>query len=341
MAVPSAPENVYMEGNTIFWDAVDDANYYNLYYKKDKRPNEYFETLDNWSVNYMSGVSSAYIVDEQAHLSNAQGVVAAVDIRYDYTPSSSDNYTISIDVTDYHAENTNEGINAEFRMLSNSNNDLSRVEFFQDKPTTYRINGYIYTDDTIRRNVYTNISTRPTGMRIVRSDTTIYLYYNIGAGWVSITNYDCGVNVQGLNQPWLKAHHRVQNGGYVRYDNFIIEPSVYDSGTQITGITALCYTVPFVAGDFYCFEVTAVNDDGESDPSDETYGTTEEQGIFSIQEIKKLYKVKEINSLYSLQEINSLYSANEMAPLYSDEEDILYDIIEIDNLHSTVALAEA
>ncbi|MGA1825861.1 MAG: LamG-like jellyroll fold domain-containing protein, partial [bacterium] len=188
-------------------------------------PNEYFDgDLSNWIVTAVQGTETATIVDGKLVFDINSGIVAAVDALYKYMPQSTDDYDMSIGIDDYLADNVNEGLNVEFRILSETNNDFVRMEFFRDTSTVYKINAYAYFNSITETNIYQNVSTCPVKMRIKRTGTTFYWYYDIGSGWVELAHYDAGTRAPDVNIIRLKAHHRSSNGGSVKLDNVTIIP---------------------------------------------------------------------------------------------------------------------
>lgn len=343
MAVPGIPQIVSFICNTVIWNPVDEATSYNLYYKKDKTPNEYFsDNLNNWSVTLQDDNQTAEINNEQLLLvvPNNSGTITVV---YDYTLQASD-FDVQIDIPDYspNKDTGNDGMNVGLRIYNEAvTNSFLRVGFFQDTKTNFRFSGYAQINGVVVKNYWTDwVPPYPSKIRIKRVGT-VFTYYGYKNGWQTITTYDAEGNAGIFNTIVLKAFQRNTYGGSIRWDNLIITPSVYSYDIAITDIIDTRYTfVDLSVDDFYCIEVVAVNDDGEGTKSLEANATIEEFGYYTLQEINELYTVTESN-LYTLQEIDGIYILDKIdVSIKADEMDTLYSVIEITQLYSTTALAE-
>jgi len=244
------------------------VNSYNLYWKKDKCPNCYFVSLDDWSIT--TNNSSTTIINEKAKFDLIDYTDSYAAGIYDYLINSG-NFVLEIDI-DYNPDNTTDGFACEIQIRNTIESPLHKVVvLFQVINSTY-----IGKASWLVNSVLTdtgNIDTSGTieKIRISRTGTIVSVnYYNSGS-WHVLGNKDFGSYASELNIIKLNTYDRVTRGGYVTYDNLIITPSVKNSGTKISNIIDLTYDhESLIPGDVYCYEITA--EGSESEPSEETYG---------------------------------------------------------------------
>jgi hypothetical protein len=342
MAVPGIPQNVTItsnaiDGDTVSWDAVANATSYNLYWKENKAPNYYFEDLDEWTITKFLGTEIAIIDNSSQLYMEVFGGDSLVTLSYDYEVQSGD-YEVIVDIIDYNSVGNGPGL--DLILTSSDGNDFLRYFYyyasgqhrmrtlgaFGDNPPFGLIPGWYHTTPTL-----------PTKMRIGRSGTIMYIGCYVNGAWGYY--YQKEYSSWATNLKNIEIRLRV-SAGDATVDNLIITPSVYSYGNVITGITDTEYSVNLDDG-FYCYEVTAVNDDGESATSEEVNGTLVFEAVYKASEINALYLAKEIDSLYTFQEIDELYSPINLASLYTSEDIGLLSAREITNLHSTILLPEA
>lgn len=246
---------------------------YNLYWKKDKCPNCYFNNIDDWTIEDTAEAGENVTEEnERLRLTLPNTGNSLIRTVYNYTLSSI-NYTVDIDMPTYEPYNAT-GFYINFRLSdvspSASANDRVRIRYNYDNGN-HEVLFLWKIDDIEYNNGDVIVASTPTKFRFVRSGSTITAYYYI-TGWVEIDNVDMGSEINNLIYIKLDAQDNGNYGGYVEFDNLIITPSVKDDyDGVINDIVDLNYDhTSLIPGDVYCYELTAQG--SESEPSEETFG---------------------------------------------------------------------
>lgn len=278
MAIPTAPDNLIIvpggEKNTASWDIVSDADTYNLYWKKDKGPNCYFTSLDDWTIVKTIGNETATIVDEKLHIDIPDGIAGLIKTVYDYDISPGD-FESTIEISNFTPDATPTSMQFAFTVMNLDETFSNYVE------TTYstnftkgkRVRSRLFLSGNAQ-DLYTgDLGSVPLFLKVAREGTVLKTYYYL-TSWVLIDSRDFGVEASNLGAIRMYVTSVDNHGGSVDFDNLIVIPSVKDDYDGVVNdIVDLTYDhTSLTPDDVYCYELTAENGSGESEASEEDYG---------------------------------------------------------------------
>jgi len=277
MAIPAAPSNFSVTLgqliNTASWDSVVGATSYNLYWKKDKCPNCYFTSLDDWALTE-SAHSTISSNDGKIKFDLNSGYDESLYAFYNYYLNDED-YTVIIDIPTYVSDSGNTGVLAYIYIDGYGFEDWLYIRYYiSNGGSTHNVVSRLRMNSS-NNDTHTTPAARPTKYRIVRSGTTITTSIYVSGAWIIHASLDYGSRVSNFGRLRLQLSDNSSSGGSVEFDNLIVTPSVKDSGTKIAGVTSPYLHYPLTPDDVYCYEITAENVDGESDVSLEDFGIPE------------------------------------------------------------------
>jgi len=275
--MPDIPQNPIctegVEKNTLSWDEVSGAIYYNLYHKKDKCPNCYFYNLDDWVTYKTIGTETAVISSEKLLVDIPDGIAGNIKLVYNHRISSG-NFEVVIDFPTYISDVIADSMVIEFMIMDEDGiyDDMTNIQYNRGGDESHQVRSMLKLNGNTQ-NLYTYPINKPTKFKIVREGTILKTYYYL-SGWVLIDSRDFGAEANKLGAMKTQANSVNSHGGSYELDNFTITPSVKNSGTKISSITELTYDhESLIPNDIYCYEITA--EGSESDPSEEVYGIPE------------------------------------------------------------------
>lgn len=272
MAIPSAPTNLIItpdyESNIVSWDDSLGATKYNIYFKKDKTPNCYFNDLNDWTQQTNNGTITLENGAVKLDITDGVDGVARIINKY---PMLSGDFIIDIDMLQYVADDPGT-INSLHIWLAIFSDDLDnrmyinyRHEVNHEAWIIHKINGSQTTESPV------NIGVTPTKLRLTRVGNILYAYVYTGS-WSFVDSQDFSSFASTLTEIRIDVLDSNNRGGYAVFDNLIITPSVKSSGTKLTDITSPYNHESLDVDHVYCYEVTAENIDGESNASLENFG---------------------------------------------------------------------
>ncbi len=284
LPIPDPPTNVNVTPgkikNTISWDSVLYATKYNLYHLKDKSPNQYFESIDDFTIYKKDGSESATIVSNKCRFDLPDSLDSEIGLRYWDYPISSGDHEIIINFSNYNPDDSDNGFQLHLRFRDNLGTALDFADIYyrtRDISPINLIRGIFRFNGSNNFTTSEFPSVLPTKLRIRRIGTILYVDYYSNETWTNHDSYDFGSRAVNLNTVWIFAEDLdpQYRGGSVDVDDLIIEPSVKNNGTKIADVTS-----PYIHSDLdndhvYCYEITAENIKGESSASLEDYGIPE------------------------------------------------------------------
>ena len=179
---------------------------------------ETFDNLDNWTIYTKGAGGTASIVSGKVRLTvpNADEHVWLKDNTVNVLPSG--DFCVSIDIPDYHANDSNNSIGIQFRVYSPDETELFYIFHSErlSRHITYvvsKINGSSTNTGSI-----TDLNTRPTKMMIARIGTKFYGWAYVGS-WFLVGIYDHSSYASEITRLSVRVDDRNNYGGYVEFDN--------------------------------------------------------------------------------------------------------------------------
>jgi hypothetical protein len=279
LAVPGQPQNIdavaSLDGNTITWDSVDGALWYNLYWKVSGIPTEDFSgDLSNWATYKKIGTEDFEIESGElhTHIPNGDSAVFGWYYAYDIAPGD---ITITIDKPDHYNNRIANGLRMEFRISNYGINDVSNGSYYcfiqtwiqSDKHVRARMynidsGGLV---DSVTIHIATTPLETPTKLRFVKDETWLQTWYYTD-DWYAVSSFDYGANIDKLVTAAVVLNDNTTWGGWANWDNLTFSGGQQtDDDYKIVGVTSpYQHFPPTIISRFvhnYC--VTAVNSDGE------------------------------------------------------------------------------
>ena len=261
-------------GGYVDFDNLQENYTHNVYWKKDKVPNSYFDSttdVDNWEIiTEQHGTEIALIDNGELVLDVPDGIDGKISIKYDYGIPSED-FGVTIDISNYSWDSTDEEPTIACGVRDEDNSNFLDILYSKYDTNRTRI-AYKINDGSIVYDTIYHLGGIPEKLRITRTGNSIQgeAYYE--GSWTDLGTIDFSSYFT-IHYPLLYLQSRDSHGGLVAFDNMIVTPSVKDSGTKIAGVTTPYEHTSLDGGHIYCYEVTS--EGSESEPSQETYGSPE------------------------------------------------------------------
>lgn len=271
-------------GGSVDFDDLVDITTLNLYWKKDKAPNCYFDSttdLDLFTEYMESGSEVSSFIDNKIRLDIPSGVGNSIAEIYNF-PLGTDDFEVTIDISNYLPDDSTNGMITNFRVIEQGNNpnptNFFNIYFNQSNDSQYTVDCTWKINNVSGNTGSSTISDIPTKLKVARVSTTLYGYYYT-TSWVEFGSINFGIYYDQLDVATMFIEDNGGYGGTVDFNDLIITPSVYDSGTKIASIASPAFPkykyyehTSLDGGHIYCYEITS--EGSESEPSLEAYGLT-------------------------------------------------------------------